>query len=470
MRLLIRMSMLAACLLCTLVGPAVAHAAPFDLLGFRFSSSLYFVNENAGAAVITIERTDTSREAQIRYIALPITAQRGFDFQPVKAMIDFLPGQSSATFSVPIIDHGVPGLPKTISLGLFGPSPIGMSTPANAVLTILNNDPITIVKDPLNPLGLGAQPPSTNPLLGARGYVDPQTWYAQQVRAMQQRHPRESGMMKVIADQPQVQRFGHGIPNPATPVQEYLARAQVQQPGTVPQLSTYWLVDAGLIHPHCGHYADSPRRQLKFHNWVTHLAAGIGYYRAILYFEEDALVTVGCLSHHGLAVRTAELRDAISILSKVPRLVVYLDAGAADALQARDAARLLRQSGVASIQGFFLNATHFDWTSHEIRYGEQISRMTGGKHFVVNTAENGQGPLVPGDRVHQGNEVLCNPPGRGLGPKPTFNTGYPNVDAFAWIANAGKSGGTCRPGAPPTGYYWPAFALQLVRYANFNVR
>jgi hypothetical protein len=29
------------------------------------------------------------------------------------------------------------------------------------------------------------------------------------------------------------------------------------------------------------------------------------------------------------------------------------------------------------------------------------------------------------------NEVLCNPPGRGLGPLPTTSTGYPNVDAFA---------------------------------------
>ena len=96
--------------------------------------------------------------------------------------------------------------------------------------------------------------------------------------------------------------------------------------------------------------------------------------------------------------------------------------------------------------------------------------MTGGKHFVVNTAENGRGPLVPRNRVQHGNEVLCNPPGRGLGPKPTFNTGYRNVDAFAWIANPGKSGGPCRPGAPPTGYFWPKFALELARNANFRVR
>jgi endoglucanase len=58
---------------------------------------------------------------------------------------------------------------------------------------------------------------------------------------------------------------------------------------------------------------------------------------------------------------------------------------------------------------------------------------------------------------------------RGLGPKPTFNTGFRNVDAFAWIANPGKSGGACRPGAPNTGVFWPKLALELVRHADFRV-
>jgi endoglucanase len=125
---------------------------------------------------------------------------------------------------------------------------------------------------------------------------------------------------------------------------------------------------------------------------------------------------------------------------------------------------------VSQIQGFFVNSTHFDWTSHEIKYGEEVSRLTGGKHFVVNTAENGRGPLVPSSRVKYGNEILCNPPGRGLGPLPTFNTGFPNVDAFAWIAYPGRSGGQCRPGAPPTGTFWVPLALSLARNADFAVR
>jgi endoglucanase len=470
MRLVQRLAILITCLLGAALAPAASHAAPFDALGFRLSSPVYSVNEDAGDAVITIDRIDTSREAQIRYIALPMTAERGVDFEEVKAMINFLPGQASASFDVPIIDHGVPGLPKTVKIALFGPSPIGMGVPNEAVLTILENDAATIAQDPLNPLGLQASPPASDPLTGARPFIDPQSLAADQVRHWRHSHPREAGMLKVIADEPQVQRFGHGIPNPAVPVSEYLERAAVEQPGTVPELSTYWIVDAGLTHARCGHYADSPARQVAYHRWIEHLAAGIGDYRAILFLEVDSLITTGCLSHHGLDVRLAELHDAIDVLSKLPRLVVYLDAGAADALPAAKAARLLRESGVSEIQGFFLNATHFDWTLREIHYGDQISAMTGGKHFVVSTSENGRGPLVPSDRTTEGNEVLCNPPGRGLGPKPTFDTGYKDVDAFAWIGNPGKSGGTCRPGAPPVGYFWPKFALQLVRDANFKVR
>ena len=36
--------------------------------------------------------------------------------------------------------------------------------------------------------------------------------------------------------------------------------------------------------------------------------------------------------------------------------------------------------------------------------------------------------------------------------------------------NPGESGGACVPGAPSTGTYWSAYALMLVRNADFRVR
>jgi endoglucanase len=275
----------------------------------------------------------------------------------------------------------------------------------------------------------------------------------------------------VIAGQPGTARFGTFsfrspyVPGIGVAVSRYLERAAAQEPGSIPLLATYRIVDG-----HCGNWADPPADQQAYHDFITGFAQGIGSYPAVLFLEEDAIITSPCLSPAGLTVRMNELQDAINTLTaNCPHLVTYLDAGAADALRWRDAARLLLRAGVSKIQGFFLNSTHYDWTTKEVRYGQKISRAIGGKHFVINTGENGRGPLRPRNIVHQGNEVLCNPPGRGLGPKPTANTGFPNVDMFAWTSNPGESGGACVPGAPPTGAYWPAYGLTLVHNANFKV-
>jgi endoglucanase len=460
-------------LLGALLAPAgaLADASP-DPTGFRLASPELTVNENAGQAVITVERTDTSEAAQIRYITLgdgvpcgpaECTAVDAIDFSSAKGELDFPAGVVSETFTVPIVDHGVDSVPKTIQVSLFGPSPIGMGSPSKAVLTILDNDVIA-PRDPANPLALATVPSTGDPLAGASFFVDPQSEAA---HAAQQ-----NPALDVIARQPGTARFGkfsfgsNGVPDIQTAVSRYLSRAAVQQPGSVPLLATY-----RILHGLCGHASDSPSDTASYHNFIEGFAQGIGSSRAVLFLEMDSIITMPCLSRHGQTVREHELQDAISILTAdCPHLVVYLDAGAADALSARDAAKYLRASGVAKIQGFFLNATHFDWTSREIRYGNKISALTGGKHFVINTGENGRGPLRPRDIVHAGNEVLCNPPGRGLGPLPTANTGYRRVDMFAWTSNPGESGGSCVAGAPSTGQYWPGYAAVLVQNADFNVR
>jgi hypothetical protein len=149
-------------LILSLLSCAPAHAdAPSDPNGFRFEASALSVHENAGQAVITVERTDAAQEAQVRYITIGLTAVAPYDYTPVKSMIDFAPGQTTATFTIPIVDHGVNGLPKTIQLSLFGPATypgrIGLADPSKAVLTILNDDP-PLAQVASNPLGLATAP------------------------------------------------------------------------------------------------------------------------------------------------------------------------------------------------------------------------------------------------------------------------------------------------------------------------
>jgi len=449
--------------------PAVAGAAAPYAGGFQFSQSQYYVNENAGQAVITVVRANTASWGVVRFLTIgqtaqqPDNAQAPWYFGNVKSEVNapdlnFQPGQATATFTVPIVDHGFNSVPVHLQLALYGAYPIGLASQSTATLTIGDNDPAPTTT-PDDPLGLPGATLETNPLAGAQFFVDPQSQAAQAAR----RYPA----LRVIASQPGAGRFGaFSFPNARLGVSNYLARAQQQQPGSIPILTTYRLVDG-----QCEGNLDTEASEARYHRWIEGLAAGIGNYPAVLAMEQDSLITATCLTPQQVNVRMAELRDAINVLTaNCPNLVIYLDAGAADALPAARAARLLERAGVAKIQGFFLNATHFDWTSKEIAYGEQVSRMTGGKHFIVSTGESGRGPLVPTDRVAYGNEVLCNPPGRGLGPKPTTYTGYPNVDAFVWLDNPGGSSGTCSPGAPPAGHYWPQYGLMLVRNANFNAR
>jgi endoglucanase len=314
-----------------------------------------------------------------------------------------------------------------------------------------------------NPLATTPPPPPGNPLVGARWFVDAQ-WglAARQVRAWSTSHPDWARTLEKIATQPEAKRFGAFTPNVGATVHAFLDRAAGQAPGTVPILVSY-----RLRHVSCGGYADTPAQRAGYRRWIAAFAAGIGAHRAVVFLEPDALITVGCLSGAGLRTRLSELRYAGAQLAALPHAVVYLDAGAADALSPGRTAHLLRAAGVARLNGFFLNATHFDWTGNEIRYGNHVSRLVGGKHFVVSTAANGNGPLRPRSRVRFGNELLCNPPGRALGVPPTTQTASPLADAYLWIGDPGRSSGPCHPGDPPNGTWWPSYALGLAARAHF---
>jgi endoglucanase len=447
----------AALVLCMTLGLSSAQAADT----FRLSSTHYSVSEGAGRAVITITRSSARYGGVVRYIATHLTADPYADYTPVKNAVEFSPGQYSANFTVPIVDDNAVEQSETIALGLFGPADYGPSlgvlahTPEGATLTIVDNDAIATTRNNSNPLDVN--PVGGNPLPGARFFVD-REW------GLAARFINRFPSLRTIADQPETKRFGGWDPNGGLAVNRFLTRAEAADPSAVPLLAAY-----RLKHVHCGNHSDSRREQDAYKRWIAGFARGIGNYRAVLFLEQDALITAGCLSSTGLRVRLAELRYAVDKLARLPHLVTYLDAGAADAVPAARTAHLLRLADVGRIQGFFLNSTHMDWTRKEIAYGRRISRATGGKHFVVSTAANGRGPLVPHNRVKNGNEVLCNPSGRGLGPKPTTSTGFPGVDAFIWIGNPGRSGGPCH-GSPATGVFWPAYAMGLVARADFRVR
>ena len=370
-------------------------------------------------------------------------------------MLDFPVGVALETFSVPIVDHGVQSVPKTIAVSLFGPSPIGMASPNKAVLTILGDDP-AIPRDPGNPLALPVAPPAGEPLVGANFFVDPQSEAAHAAQA--------DPTLGVLARQPGTARFGkfsfgsNGVTDIQTAVSRYLSRAAVQSPGSVPLLATYRIVDG-----HCGHWADPPADQAAYHNFNQGFAQGIGSYRAVVFLEMDSLITMPCLTHHGQAVREAELRDAINRPGHLSRCrrgrrAQCARRGPLPARQRRrDHPGLLPQ----------LDPLRLDLERDPLRppdLADDRRQALRGQH-----RRERPGPAAPGRHrsPRHGGPVQ---PARRAGPLPTATTGSRNVDMFAWTSNPGESGGRCGAGAPGTGVCWPAYAKALVQNADFKVR
>lgn len=311
---------------------------------------------------------------------------------------------------------------------------------------------------------------SSGPLAGVRLYTDPDGGLAgaasRQIRGSQ---PDAAAKLQAIADQPEAKRFGTWDGDPTRRVGRYLAHVDATERGEVSLLATY-----RLEHKSCGGAADTPGAVAAYEDWYRRFARALGAHRVVVFLEIDALMTARCLSRHGLDVRVAELRSAIGSLAAAPNATVYVDGAAADVGNVRFYARVLKRIGVGRIAGVFTNGTHQDWTSHEIRYGERLARRVPGLRYVVNTATNGRGPLRPKDRVAHGNTIHCNPPGRGLGPRPTtaVPARYAHLDAFAWVGQPGRSAGACSatPGAPPSGTFWVGYALMLIANADYRIR
>ncbi|MCX3058577.1 glycoside hydrolase family 6 protein [Streptomyces beihaiensis] len=239
------------------------------------------------------------------------------------------------------------------------------------------------------------------------------------------------------------------------------------------------------------------------------------------------------------AARVADLAYAVKTLKARPRTAVYLDAGNVQWRSVGDIAQRLLRAGVQYGDGFSLNVSNYLPTSHNARYGTWIAKClwfaTKGpqaarghtdwcagqyyssaapndgapgdavsptdpttwrwtdawydqnvgtppsdelRHFVIDTSRNGRGAWAPAPGKYSGDpEVWCNPPGRGLGPRPSADTGVPLVDAYLWIKTPGESDGSCTRNTggtidpeygivdPPAGAWWPDQAHALARDA-----
>ena len=107
--------------------------------------------------------------------------------------------------------------------------------------------------------------------------------------------------------------------------------------------------------------------------------------------------------------------------------------------------------------GFALNVSNFHSTPDNIAYGNRVSGMVNGKHYVIDTSRNGSGKSA-------GSE-WCNARNQALGIAPTTDTRQALVDAYLWVKTPGQSDGPCN-GGPRAGAWWAEYALELSRTAQ----
>jgi endoglucanase len=187
--------------------------------------------------------------------------------------------------------------------------------------------------------------------------------------------------------------------------------------------------------------------------WYNGLAAGIGTARALVILQIDLPFAAKTPNQQPETIDVYGTK----VLSADPHTTVYIDGGAYQWLSPAQEGALLISNGIRHARGFSLNDTQYGSTSQELEYGAQIvayldSHGVTGKHFLVNTAQNGQpylagqvsGPSNDTPRCASRAQTLC----QRTGIPPTTDVANPRwhlsvrdaaiakreVDAYVWAS------------------------------------
>jgi endoglucanase len=292
------------------------------------------------------------------------------------------------------------------------------------------------------------QPKSADPF-----WVNPDGTAARQVAAyVKAGRKTEARRIRKIAEQPTGEWIG-----PENPEQEARGFTEAAEQSD----RTALLVLYNIPHRDCGQYSQGGAADGNaYRAWIDAVARGIGDRAATVVLEPDAVLHLvdGCTPAQFHEERYDLLKGAVTKLTSLKNTKVYLDAGNAGWGRPDQIFQPLRRAGIDQADGFSVNVANFYSTQDSLAYGKQLSAKVDGKHFVIDTSRNGNGPYAQGDPA----ERWCNPPGRALGEPPTTRTADPLVDAYLWVKRPGESDGTCK-GGPKAGDWWASYALALAR-------
>jgi endoglucanase len=295
--------------------------------------------------------------------------------------------------------------------------------------------------------------PGPNPFIGNKLFVDPSMHSVKQADAWRAQRPEDAALMDKIATQPQAEWLGEW-----SGAVKLFVRGKMQQYAAANAMGLFIVYN--IPDRDCGqHSKGGAKNGEAYLEWINKIADGVDDGKAVMVLEPDSLgLLEKCTVKSKHAERYKLLADAIRIFKAHPGIHVYLDAGNARWLPPEQIAQHLNAAGLDYADGFSLNVSNYVATDETLAFGKKVSALTGGAHFVIDTARNGNG-AAPGNE-------WCNPDGRALGIPPTTDTDEPLCDAYLWLKRPGESDGACN-GGPRAGEWWAAQALGMAKRSKY---
>ena len=293
-----------------------------------------------------------------------------------------------------------------------------------------------------------------------------------------------------IATRPRSTWFG-GWNSPslaASLVKGYIVAVQNGDPNSLVTLTlhTIWTIDG--MSENTRNRPLTTAQRADYIKWMTAVATAIGTSRVAIIMEPDLAelpkAMTGTLNTADPGVRAKLVGQAVRLLARNPNAAIYLDSGDSDWQSVSTMVPWLKLAGIGYARGFALGATHYAKATDDINYGTAMVRAliaagvtSAHTHYVIDTADNGQGFTWAQYAAKYGGGSFNNaaPCKTRSGPAPCASLGVPptwqvidtalplsasqqfyalrELDGFLWFS---------RPWLPwQSGAYSPALGQQL---------
>jgi len=201
-------------------------------------------------------------------------------------------------------------------------------------------------------------------------------------RLIGQRDLTDAALIAKMVTTPQAVWFSGGTPRQVQQdVRRTMLKAGLQH--AVPTLVAY-----NLPYRDCGQYsAGGAAGTTAYEAWIDGFANGIGMQKAIVILEPDGLGLIpnyvseldgsqNCTvsgPEATPAARFEQLNYAVDVLTALPNTAVYLDATHSGWQNVSESAFRLLKVDVEQTDGFYLNASNYQYTSNQVYYGTWVS-------------------------------------------------------------------------------------------------